>query len=445
MRSALVNCLLLAVLLTAPTDYEARMLADVRDGQLDQLPLETAAMIAAGPKQPASIASAMLVLKRKLKPVVEATRAVESSERPRKLLDLLHGSLLKRFSSDATTLYDIVATGRFNALSASLLYRLAAERVGIDAQVVLRGDRVLIFADETLDPTSPQARVDDAQDIELDPLTLLSLIYAHKATMAEDPSFLLKKAALLDKSKLAPEYAVSVLLQGNNSRRALAIDDVDALVLKIVDRQKNDASEVEAWGARLEPFNNIRYQALAKLYLKANDLSGAAFAIDLGRKTCSDCSALVLLDKERLSKWSESDGVGAAEAFLASYPQEDAPSVIATNHVQALLSERRCSDAQAAAERWQADQADSIEACFVQKGEALMREKRFDVAAVELRTAVNAGAQVQKTLLGAVTQQALELIKQKRCRDAREWLEEGRRLDPNDAFFSEGLAYCARR
>ncbi len=441
-----VNCLLVALLLTAPTDYEARMLADASDGQLGQLPFETAAMIAAGPKHPASIASAMLVLKRKLRPIVEAARAVDPSERPRALLTLLHGSLLKRFSKDATTLYDIVATGRYNALSASLLYTIAAERVQVEAQVVMRGDRVLVVSDHTVDPTDPKAVLEGAEDSAIEPLTLLALIYAHKATLTEDPSFLLKKAAVLDRQSLAPSYAVRVLLEGHHSYRARSIADADALVLAIVDRQTPAPSEVEAWGARLEPFTNIRYEALAKLYLKANDLSGAAFAIELGRKTCGDdCAALVQLDLERLSKWSESDGIGAAEAFLARYPQEDAPASIANNHVLSLLSDSRCSEAQGAADRWHTDHTDNIESCFVAKGEALMRAKQFEVAAAELRTAVSAGPQVQKTLLGALTQQAMELIKQKRCREAKTWLEEGRRLDPQDAFFSEGLKYCARR
>lgn len=474
----------LALLAAAPADQEARMIHDAEDGRFHDFSVEAAAIIAAGPREPATVTAAQATLKAKLAPVLK-----ESHDARGLLASLLRdhgkGAVLKRYAPAASSLYETIATGRYGPTSGALLYYFAAEKADLEPAVVLHNTDVCVRVGSELVRFGPAPDViqDDPEVQALTPVLFVALIYAHKALIASDKfdadgftAALTKANKLAQKDVSARAYLFALLMQramepARPAEETMGLfhyalasapnDDARVRVQHaadiVIERRLGDDKplDAETWGALLKPFAKLRYESLARLYLKGNDLPGAAMAIDAGRRSCQDeCDALTALDVERLTRWSEQDGDGAGKAFLQRYGVGvylTSAKVIAKNQVVSILREHRCSDAQAASEAWfgvlepfVVDQ--DIEACFVDKAAELIRARRYDAAATELRTAmktVKDDSRVRTTLVNAVSRQAMELIKQRRCDDAKPWLEEGRGLDPNESLFDQGLAYCA--
>ncbi len=124
-----------------PHRFEAKMLEDARDNRaFDAMAPESAAMIVGGPADPAEVGQAIVLMRKKLAPVVAAAKAVNEAERPRRLLELLYedlgagGPVLVDYVKGATALYDAVSTGRYNCVSSAIVYAIAAQSLGIDAR-----------------------------------------------------------------------------------------------------------------------------------------------------------------------------------------------------------------------------------------------------------------------------------------------------------------------
>lgn len=76
----------------------------------------------------------------RLKPVVAAVKRIPEKAARRRaeaLLAELHGTLLRRYDAEATTLADVLRDGRFNCVSSALLYSLAADAVGLSTRAEL--------------------------------------------------------------------------------------------------------------------------------------------------------------------------------------------------------------------------------------------------------------------------------------------------------------------
>ena len=144
-----------------PTAREQAVLHDLEDKHLDRVNALEAALVVGGPRDPAVLDAA----ERKLSIAIDvAVRDVDAGPTPggvrrptnlpawmgmidaprrgRALLQALYTpheghALLERYDADATTLYDVATTGRYNCVSATLLYLVAAQRAGIDARAVL--------------------------------------------------------------------------------------------------------------------------------------------------------------------------------------------------------------------------------------------------------------------------------------------------------------------
>ena len=69
-----------------------------------------------------------------------AARLTDDSARAEESLSFLHGKVLRTYSLDATTMGDILDTGRFNCVSSAVLYLMAMRSLGIEAAGVKTTD-----------------------------------------------------------------------------------------------------------------------------------------------------------------------------------------------------------------------------------------------------------------------------------------------------------------
>jgi len=130
-----------ASLAADPTTSEQRLLSDPASRSADPL---LSAVIVGGPRDPAELDAMTRSLDGAIRALLQGPPALpdDPAARASAVLERLFSSpsgqpLLRQYDADATTLHDVVATGRFNCVSATMLYILAARRVGIDARPVL--------------------------------------------------------------------------------------------------------------------------------------------------------------------------------------------------------------------------------------------------------------------------------------------------------------------
>ena len=227
-----------------PTAGEQRML-DGRavDWTSGVGPLE-GALAVGGPRAPAELAAMVRELDATLGAIVRQVGADPSSRDPaargRSLLAALFGAgggrpLLQQYDADATTLYDVVTTGRFNCVSATMLYILAARRAGLDARPVLLPsharalvvvrDRAFVVETTTANGFDPPASVSrdaldrarpkhagshvdlyaDERGTEVDWSALLGIAYGNLGILARAHGDTSLAAALLDREvRLTP-------------------------------------------------------------------------------------------------------------------------------------------------------------------------------------------------------------------------------------------------
>ncbi len=123
-----------------PTVLERQMLEVQSRGTEAPSPI-LAALSVGGPRDPGEVARMAAALDARLSALLVGL-PLDPVARGRAVLTLLFsprgGSpLLAHYEADATTLSEILASGRYNCVSATMLYILAARRVGVDARPVL--------------------------------------------------------------------------------------------------------------------------------------------------------------------------------------------------------------------------------------------------------------------------------------------------------------------
>jgi tetratricopeptide (TPR) repeat protein len=200
-----------------PTALETALLEDLRDGRLDRHSDLDAALIVSGARDYSELAS----LRRRFAEATSsslkrAARLSTPRERAATLLAALHPTrttetpLLRQYALDATTLLDVIETGRYNCVSATIVFLLLGRTSGLDASAVLLpsharavvridGGRVPVEATDALgfDPGEAQLRqiqrrfrVDNdvgpsssgEAETDVDFLALLGAIYTNVAT-----------------------------------------------------------------------------------------------------------------------------------------------------------------------------------------------------------------------------------------------------------------------
>jgi tetratricopeptide (TPR) repeat protein len=92
---------------------------------------------ASGYADAAEHAEAARTLEAQLAAAVAAVPAGADDQRGRALLQTLHGGLLRTYEADATTLRDVLDRGAYNCVAASVVYALAAARLGLEVDAEL--------------------------------------------------------------------------------------------------------------------------------------------------------------------------------------------------------------------------------------------------------------------------------------------------------------------
>jgi len=204
---------------STPTSLEAELLADAEDRRLDRHTTLDAALIVSGVRDHAELAEFRARFAKATAPALAAARREATpAGRARALLEALFrasGSrpLFDRYTVDATTLIDVLERGRFNCVSSSIAYLIAAAELDLDVRPVMLPSHARIALVDAgrripVETTSPYGldpdpkivaaatrrfraelrpgSVDlyaDAQGTEVDFLALLGVVYTNLSTV----------------------------------------------------------------------------------------------------------------------------------------------------------------------------------------------------------------------------------------------------------------------
>ncbi len=126
------------------TPLERSLLDDLRDGSLDRHSPLDAALIVSGARDRQELDALRRRFEQAAAPIVaRLNRLSTPAERAPALLGALHPArtsqapILREYALDATTLIDVIETGRYNCVSATIVFWLLAGWIGLDANPVL--------------------------------------------------------------------------------------------------------------------------------------------------------------------------------------------------------------------------------------------------------------------------------------------------------------------
>lgn len=134
-KLGLIICLLCPIALFS-SDLATGLRDDIQDGKLDHFSLIEAALIVSGVTDEAGLAAGRnwlldLVTEMEQKNVVVRLEPETTAER---IFMYLHTTWLKTYRLEATTLIDIQQKREFNCVSATVLYNLICEEVGLETR-----------------------------------------------------------------------------------------------------------------------------------------------------------------------------------------------------------------------------------------------------------------------------------------------------------------------
>ncbi|HBO45572.1 MAG TPA: hypothetical protein DD670_16910 [Planctomycetaceae bacterium] len=143
----------------ALSPLEQRLFADASDGRFDEHTLLSAALVAAGVENPAEITYYQHRVDAMIDRLARSGKVAGSPrQRAQVVFEFMHREILHGgYRLDATDLISVVKSGRFNCVSASVLFCYMAERFELDARgVELTGHAMcrLHFDDETFEVES---------------------------------------------------------------------------------------------------------------------------------------------------------------------------------------------------------------------------------------------------------------------------------------------------
>ena len=136
---------LAADLRAADSTLEAALIRDASDGQLDEYSLFAAAEIASGVSTPSQLAAAVAqfdTLSAELRHTV--SNIEQAQQRAASVLAFLHRRVFPAgYDLQATELPRAFSAGRFNCVSATVLFNSLAREAGLDARAVRRPNHTL--------------------------------------------------------------------------------------------------------------------------------------------------------------------------------------------------------------------------------------------------------------------------------------------------------------
>ncbi|HEX5105281.1 MAG TPA: hypothetical protein VFV87_15785 [Pirellulaceae bacterium] len=237
----------------AAESLDARLLADARDGRLDEFDFLSACLIAGGVSDPAELAEATSeAADVRARLDLASLRELPPLPRARELHDRLHARILQgTYRQDASDLRLALRGEAFNCLSALALYCEFGREAGLDLEIWSQPGHVYLVeraSGARNDPASHQsaARAESAAR-QLTPVQLVGKFYYNCGVLA------LK----------AGRYEEGVSLV----RRSLQLDPLDG------EAQKNLLAGLNNWAVDL-----CRHQR----YAAARELIEAGLAIDAG-------------------------------------------------------------------------------------------------------------------------------------------------------------------
>ncbi len=229
------------------TALERAMLDDLRDGSLDRHSPLDAALIVSGARDRQELDALRRRFEAAVAPIVARVKDLPTpAERAPALLGALHPArtslapLLREYTLNATTLIDVIETGRYNCVSATIVFTLLAARVGLDAHPVLvpsharaavriGGRQVPVETTEPygFDPSEAERRqilrrfradVDaapsyaDEQATDVDFIALLGAVYTNASTLRSQEGNVAAAVAVAGRADLFVSPADRVVL-----------------------------------------------------------------------------------------------------------------------------------------------------------------------------------------------------------------------------------------
>jgi len=156
----------------ASPPLEAKLVQDLSDQRLDSFTLSDAALIASGVDNDADLAVYRAKLDALVGPAVaRASRQTTPVRRARRLLSELHRTALRKYETSTDRFTDLLDSGVYNCVSASLLYIIAARAAGLDPAAAETPLHVFVVLEtggrhidiETTSPTGFDVRRDLAE------------------------------------------------------------------------------------------------------------------------------------------------------------------------------------------------------------------------------------------------------------------------------------------
>lgn len=243
--------------------FDASLVEDLADGHLDTWTLADAALVASGIDN----AGDLTLYRARLQAVLTAAtahvnRQASPARRARRLLEELHRVALRKYEASSDRFTDLLDSGVYNCVSASLLYIIAARQVGLDPAagetplhvfVVLQsGDR-----DIEIEATSPSGF-----DVQHDLIGFRTFVLANKYVTPEELALRGVEAIFNEFNNLTrpvtPEHAISFLYH-NAGIRALHAGDASKAARCLIDAvriypdlgyRSDDLRKTLAWSVR---------------------------------------------------------------------------------------------------------------------------------------------------------------------------------------------------
>ena len=389
---------------------ERRLFDDATDRSLDQLTLLDAALIASGVVGEAALVEWRRRLDRRLDEVVAAVPARGGPrERGRALLETLHAKLLGRYETRTTSLTEVLTEGRYNCVTATILYNHLAQRLGLLTRAVLLPSHVytLVYTEEgpvEVETTSPHGFDPDRSSREY--LRFLVERELHRAHQRLGDGETGQAPGVAPAAEIDDLTLISTILA---NRALVAAEGGDAtLAIALLERAHRLAQPDRAALLRAHEASLVNGLALAAV--EAGDHTGALRLIDAVLPGAGDESREVLMHnryycvgrlvQDALERGAHADAVALLDAALERDPARD----------------KIRADRTVVYNAW---------------GAALAQQRRFDQAArvIERGLVVSPGDPTLRHNLAVILHNhAVELVRAQDCARARALIERGQAL-----------------
>jgi hypothetical protein len=492
---------------TEPTPSEKAMLEDYKDGTLDHIRPARAALIVGGTRDPAELDAQERALNRAIDMAVRYVEAKSPSYstawgssidlvgRGRLLLTALYTGLagespiLAKYEARSTTVYDVLTTGRYNCVSATFFYLLAAERLGLDARPVLlpsharavlvvSGKRYVVetTSREGFDPSPEQQQraldrarpkqrkgtdlYADEKGTEVDFEALLAATYGNISIFSYEKGDHALAASLMAREAALTAPAALPMVRAQQM----------SLLTQLALRKSDEGQSGAAVGYALRAAEAAADDK-AKRFAEQNLVAFAVRELLDHQATWSEEKMMAF--PERFKKYptayenvqTEVYAILSQRLAAGGPASERIRGLLARNSTRIELSrleELSVSDAEAAWTAWKQLEAPADRDLYAQQQKVgttiaenrslfFANEGRCKELAAALREAPTVGKQQElmtecrSRQAGALVKRVDGLLRDNRCKEARPLIAEGLARSTDKTFFRDASAFCKKR